>query len=60
MYKFALLGCGRISKNHIESLAELKKEGKAEFVACCDIIPERPILLHPKLAATLLQLSKHA
>jgi UDP-N-acetyl-2-amino-2-deoxyglucuronate dehydrogenase len=41
MYKFALLGCGRISKNHIESLAELKKEGKAEFVACCDIIPER-------------------
>ena len=33
--RFALVGCGRISKNHIESL---KKHGKeAEMVAVCDI-----------------------
>jgi UDP-N-acetyl-2-amino-2-deoxyglucuronate dehydrogenase len=33
--RFALVGCGRISKNHIESL---KKHGKeAEVVAVCDI-----------------------
>jgi UDP-N-acetyl-2-amino-2-deoxyglucuronate dehydrogenase len=33
--RFALVGCGRISKNHIESL---KKHGKeAELVAVCDI-----------------------
>jgi len=33
--RFALVGCGRISKNHVESL---KKHGKqAELVAVCDI-----------------------
>ena len=33
--RFALVGCGRISKNHVESL---KKHGKeAEVVAVCDI-----------------------
>ena len=41
MYKVALAGCGRISKNHIESLLKLKEEGIAEIVSCCDIIPER-------------------
>jgi UDP-N-acetyl-2-amino-2-deoxyglucuronate dehydrogenase len=41
MYKFALLGCGRISKNHIEALTKLKKEGKAELVACCDLVREK-------------------
>lgn len=41
MYKVALAGCGRISKNHIDSILKLKEEGIAELVACCDIIPER-------------------
>jgi UDP-N-acetyl-2-amino-2-deoxyglucuronate dehydrogenase len=41
MHKVALAGCGRISKNHIDSIQKLKDEGLAELVACCDIIPER-------------------
>ena len=41
MYKVALVGCGRISKNHIDSILKLKEEGIAKLVACCDIIPER-------------------
>lgn len=39
MYNIALIGCGRISKNHFESIAQLSKELK--LVAVCDIIPER-------------------
>lgn len=35
--KFALIGCGRISPNHI---AAVKANG-LEFVAVCDILPER-------------------
>jgi len=41
MRKVILVGCGRISKNHIESLMRLNEEGIAEIVACCDIISER-------------------
>ena len=41
MHKIALAGCGRISKNHIEAIARLKDEGKAEIVACCDVVAER-------------------
>jgi len=41
MYKIALTGCGRISKNHIGAIAELQKEGLAQIVSCCDIIKER-------------------
>lgn len=41
MYKVALAGCGRISKNHIESLLKLREEEIAEIVSCCDVIPER-------------------
>ena len=41
MHKVALTGCGRISKNHIESLLKLREEGIAEIVSCCDVIPER-------------------
>ena len=39
MYNIALLGCGRISKNHLESIYQLSDELK--LVAVCDIIPER-------------------
>jgi len=35
--RFALVGCGRISKNHIEALA--KHAGRAEWVAVCDSNP---------------------
>lgn len=35
--RFALVGCGRISKNHIEALA--KHGGRAELVAVCDTQP---------------------
>lgn len=34
--KYALIGCGRISPNHIEAA----KNNDLEFVAMCDIIPE--------------------
>jgi UDP-N-acetyl-2-amino-2-deoxyglucuronate dehydrogenase len=35
--RFALVGCGRISKNHFEALAQHQEE--AEWVAVCDIDP---------------------
>ena len=41
MYKIALVGCGRISKKHIEAIEKLKSESLAEIVACCDINKER-------------------
>ncbi len=41
MYSFALAGCGRISKNHIDALAELEKEGRAKLLACCDPVADR-------------------
>ena len=41
MHKVALAGCGRISKNHIDSILKLQEEGIAEIVSCCDVIPER-------------------
>ena len=41
MHTFALAGCGRISKNHIDALAELEKEGRAKLVACCDPVADR-------------------
>ena len=34
--KYALIGCGRISPNHIEAA----KNNKLEFTAMCDILPE--------------------
>lgn len=37
--KFAIIGCGRISHNHIEALANNIEE--AELVAVCDIIAEK-------------------
>lgn len=43
MHKIALAGCGRISKNHIESILKLREEGLVGLVACCDVIPERAI-----------------
>ena len=41
MHTFALAVCGRISKNHIEALTTLEKEGLAKLVACCNPIAER-------------------
>jgi len=37
--KYALIGCGRISPNHIAAA----KENKLEIVALCDIIPSKTI-----------------
>ncbi len=37
MVKFALVGCGRISKNHLEAI---KRAPHAELVAVCDVIEE--------------------
>ena len=34
--KYALIGCGRISTNHIKAAVE----NKLETVAVCDVIPE--------------------
>jgi UDP-N-acetyl-2-amino-2-deoxyglucuronate dehydrogenase len=36
--RFALIGCGRVSKNHVGPLRDLDR---AELVAVCDLIPER-------------------
>ena len=36
LMKYALIGCGRISPNHIEAA----KNNHLEFVAMCDIVPE--------------------
>lgn len=41
MYKFGLIGCGRISNKHIEAISELERAGRAKLVACCDIVQER-------------------
>lgn len=41
MYRFALVGCGRISKNHVEAIKKLEEENEAKLVACCDLIAER-------------------
>jgi UDP-N-acetyl-2-amino-2-deoxyglucuronate dehydrogenase len=38
MLKIGLIGCGRISKNHFEAVAQ---QEDAQVVACCDIIEER-------------------
>lgn len=45
--RFALVGCGRISKNHIEALA--RHGDRAEWVAVCDTRPEA---LQAAVAAT--------
>jgi UDP-N-acetyl-2-amino-2-deoxyglucuronate dehydrogenase len=41
MIRIALLGCGRISKNHIEAIKALETEGRCKLAACCDVSPER-------------------
>ena len=38
MLNIALLGCGRISKNHFEAIAA---QPDAQCIACCDIIEDR-------------------
>ncbi|MBC8490986.1 MAG: Gfo/Idh/MocA family oxidoreductase, partial [Candidatus Marinimicrobia bacterium] len=39
MYNIALIGCGRISGKHLESISKLKNDLK--LVAVCDIVKER-------------------
>ena len=34
--KYALIGCGRISTNHVKAVVN----NKLEFVAACDVVPE--------------------
>ena len=36
--RFAIVGCGRIAKNHIGPLTELSG---ADLVAVCDLVPEK-------------------
>lgn len=38
MLRLGLIGCGRISKNHFESIKQIEQ---AQFVTCCDIIDNR-------------------
>ncbi|GKU26919.1 Gfo/Idh/MocA family protein [Clostridium folliculivorans] len=40
-YKFAIIGCGRISYKHVEAIANNRKEG--QLVAVCDIVLENAI-----------------
>jgi UDP-N-acetyl-2-amino-2-deoxyglucuronate dehydrogenase len=51
MLKFTLVGCGRISSKHFESIQQIDN---VEIVACCDIIEERAIE-----AANNYQVSAH-
>ena len=39
-FKVALVGCGGISKNHLNAI---KLEGGADVVALCDVIESRAI-----------------
>ena len=41
MIRIGLLGCGRISKNHIDSIKVLHSENRATLVAACDIFKDR-------------------
>ena len=50
MHKVVLAGCGRISKNHIDSLLKHREEGIAEIVSCSDVIPERAAEAAEKIA----------
>jgi UDP-N-acetyl-2-amino-2-deoxyglucuronate dehydrogenase len=45
MIKLGLVGCGRISDKHFESIAQIEN---AEIIACCDIIEERAIIAKEK------------
>lgn len=36
--KIGLIGCGRISKNHLDAVSQIPE---AEFVSVCDIVPEK-------------------
>ena len=49
MIRFALVGCGRISRRHAELLATGAIEG-ARLVAVCDIVSERASELGEKLS----------
>jgi UDP-N-acetyl-2-amino-2-deoxyglucuronate dehydrogenase len=45
MIKLGLVGCGRISDKHFESIAQIEN---AEIIACCDILEERAIAAKEK------------
>jgi len=47
--RFALVGCGRISGNHIDAIA--KHADRAELVAVCDVDPERLAIAAAKTGA---------
>lgn len=47
MFKFGLVGCGRIAQRHAQLLTEGGIEG-AELAAVCDIVPERAQALGAK------------
>jgi UDP-N-acetyl-2-amino-2-deoxyglucuronate dehydrogenase len=48
--RFALVGCGRIAKNHFASLA--RHAERAELVAVCDKVPERAAAAAQETGAT--------
>jgi len=48
--RFALVGCGRIAKNHVAPLMELER---ARLAAVCDLIPERASVYAEKSGAAL-------
>ena len=41
MIKIGLLGCGRISKNHIDSIKTLHTEGLATLATACDVLSDQ-------------------
>lgn len=41
MIRIALLGCGRISKNHIDSIKTLHTEGLATLATACDVLSDQ-------------------
>ena len=41
MHRFALVGCGRISEKHLESIRSLFSEFRVNLAAVCDILPDR-------------------
>jgi UDP-N-acetyl-2-amino-2-deoxyglucuronate dehydrogenase len=48
--KFAVIGCGRIAKNHVGPLTELER---SKLVAVCDLVSERALEFAQKSGAAL-------
>ena len=52
--KYALIGCGRISTNHVKAVVN----NKLEFVAACDVVPEHIEMFLQNMDLKMIQVLK--